>query len=336
VRREVIGSCALYLGDCREVLAEVRDAHACVTDPPYHIASIVKRFGAKGSAPAKSNGATGVYARQCAGFVGEQWDGGAIAFDPTTWEAVLAAMRAGGHLVSFASRKNYHRAATAIEVAGFEIRDMLVWMYAQGKPNSHNVGRLMRKAGEDDDAAREWDAWGTDAKGAHEPICLARKMLAGDTIAENVREHGTGALNIEACRGEDKRWPATVLHDGSVEVYGALPHQVREMIGVMPCMKPSKAERAFGLEAGSKGHPATKPAMLMQWLCRLVTPAGGLVLDPFMGAGTTGLACVHEGFRFIGIEKDERFFDMACRRIEAAVREFEGTIMGAVQHTEAQ
>jgi DNA modification methylase len=329
---EIFGSCALYLGDALEVLAGMpAHAHAAVSDPPYHLASILKRFGAKNAAPAKSNGATGVYARQSAGFVGETWDGGDIAFDPKTWEAVNAVLVPGGHVASFAARKTYHRVATAIEAADFEVRDMFVWMYAQGKPNSHNVGKLLRKAGESDEMASEWDGFGTDAKGAHEPICVARKPLAEDTIAANVRAHRAGGLNIEACRTEGERWPATVLHDGSIEVYGGLPHGGRDMLAVLPCMKATKAERVFGLDPEAKGHPTTKPIVLMQWLCRLLTPSGGLVIDPFMGAGSTGIACVYEGFRFIGIEKDQRYFDMACRRIETAVREFEGTIMGAIQ-----
>lgn len=334
-RREIFGSCALYLGDSVELLSEVRDAHSCATDPPYHIQSIVKRFSAENAAPAKSNGPSGVYARQSAGFLGQKWDGGDVAFSIETWEAINAALRPGAHVASFASRKNYHRLACAIEDAGFEIRDMFVWMYVQGKPNSHNVGKLMKKSHGEDSPHAEWADWGTDAKGAHEPIAIGRKHLAEDTIASNVLEHGTGALNIEACRSEGNRWPASVVHDGSIEVFAGLPSSGREMLGVLPCMKPSKAERTFALEEGAKGHPTTKPVVLMQWLCRLITPPGGLVVDPFMGSGTTGIACVNEGFRFIGIEKDERYFDMACRRIEAAVRDFDGTIMGAVQNAEA-
>lgn len=332
IREEVIGSCRLILGDCREVLPGIRDAHACVSDPPYHIQSVLKRFGAKNAAPAKSNGATGVYARQAAGFLGQQWDGGDVAFDPVTWDAISAALRPGAYVAAFCSRKNYHRLATGIELAGFEIKNMLIWLYAQGKPNSHNVGRMLEKAGRDEH--QDWWGWGTDLKGSHEPICLARKMLAEDTIAANALEHSTGALHIEACRGEDGRWPATVLHDGSIEVYGSLPAD-RDMLGVMPCMKPSKAERAFGLEEGERGHVTAKPIALMQWLLRLTTPPCGLVLDPFMGGASTGIACVNEGFRFIGIEKDESYYDIACRRIEAAVKAHEGTIMGAVQRAEA-
>lgn len=335
MRVETFGSCALYLGDAREIIHGVRGAHACATDPPYHLASVVKRFGAKDAAPAKSKGATGVYARQSAGFVGKTWDGGGIAFDPALWDAINEALVPGAHVASFAARKNYHRMAGAIELGGFEIRDMMIWMYAQGKPNSHNVGTLMQKAGYSEEAARLWAGYGTDLKGAHEPICLARKYLAEDTIAQNVAAHGAGGLNIEGCRtSPGDRWPATAIHDGSVSVYASLRGGGREMMAVMPCMKPSKKEREFGLEEGEAGHPTTKPIALMQWICRLITPDGGLVVDPFMGSGTTGIACVHENLRFIGIEKDEAYFDKACRRIEAAVREFDGTIMGAMQRAE--
>lgn len=234
-------------GDCLDVLprlaADGLRVHAVVTDPPYHLTSIVKRFGQEGAAPAKS-AKTGVYARSAAGFMGQKWDGGDVAFRAETWAAVAACMKPGAHLAAFGGTRTYHRMAVAIEDAGLEIRDTLAWVYATGFPKSHN---------QDGD----WDGWGTALKPAFEPIILARMPLAG-TVAANLAAHGCGALNIDGCRvptdaprpwresavpvsgngstvfgafakegtravadTTEGRWPANLLHDGSAEVLGA-------------------------------------------------------------------------------------------------------------------
>jgi len=197
--------------------------------------------------------------------------------------------------------------------------------------------------------AQSWEGWGTALKPAHEPIALARKPHAGP-IYRNVLKHGTGALNIQASRvpsedGYEKawdkpvsqhagthfdngngkktvdlldyrptggRWPANVLHDGSEEVTQGMGEASRFFY----CPKPSKRERG---EANN--HPTVKPLELMAYLVRLVTPPGGLVLDPFMGSGTTGVAAVREGFRFLGIELDSEYFLLAKTRIENQNRE---------------
>jgi hypothetical protein len=191
--------------------------------------------------------------------------------------------------------------------------------------------------------ARRWDGWGTALKPALEPITMARRPLAG-TVAGNVLEHGTGAINIDATRvGE--RWPANVLHDGET-----LPDDVARFFY---CAKPSRAEREAGLDGlelrspgevtggraeGSAGldnpragagrtsgarndHPTVKPLALMRYLVRLITPQGGTVLDPFAGSGTTLLAAKREGFRAIGIEQDKHFCDIAARRIAHLAQE---------------
>jgi DNA modification methylase len=226
--------------------------------------------------------------------------------------------------------------------------------------------------------ARSWQGWGTALKPAWEPICLARKPLIG-TVAANVLEHGTGALNIDGCRvpgayetrdrdnsggasmfgtgagggafvPANGRWPANLIHDGSDEVVGLFPDskgQQGDVRGTEPsrtggegtncygeygrvpaakrndgggsaarffyCAKASKSDR----EAGNL-HPTVKPTALIQWLVRMVTPPGGTVLDPFMGSGSTGKACMIEDFNFIGIEMDEGYMDIAEARIIAA------------------
>lgn len=235
-------------GDMRDVLARlIADkvpVHAIVTDAPYHLTSIVKRFGSETAAPAKV-GKTGAYARASAGFMGQRWDGGDIAFQSGTWRLCFDLLPPGGHLLAFSSTRTYHRMALAIEEAGFEIRDMVSWIYGSGFPKSRNVskaidseagavrevvaeysdnGRKVPKhqnthgAWEGDamvkvtapatDAARQWEGWGTALKPALEPICLARKPLVG-TVAANVLKHGTGALNIDGCR---------VAHGGDVDL----------------------------------------------------------------------------------------------------------------------
>ena len=326
-----------------------------VTDPPYHLTSIVKRFGKPGSAPAQQ-GTDGRFARASRGFMGKQWDGGDIAFQPETWRLCFDLMKPGGHLVAFGGTRTHHRIWCAIEDAGFEVRDTLAWLYGSGFPKSHNAG----------------DGWGTALKPAFEPIILARKPLAG-TVAANVREHGTGAINVDGCRvataddlnggaysGELRRrdeytptdcdgavplsrlnrgageyqqpsgrWPANVAHDGSEEVLQAFPESVSnsggdrgvsQIWGSAHGNQPRGGHDDSGSAArffycakadaddriGSK-HPTVKPVALMRWLVRLVTPKGGLVLDPFAGTGTTGVAAIREGMRAILIEREAEY-----------------------------
>src|ERR1035437_23569 len=137
----------LHCGDCLEVLPTLAEnsVDSCVTDPPYHLTSIVKRFGAKNSAPCKV-GKTGAYARASAGFMGKQWDGGDIAFRPETWAAVYRVLKPGGHLIAFGGTRTYHRMACAIEDAGFEIRDQIQWLYGSGFPKSHDVSKGIDKS----------------------------------------------------------------------------------------------------------------------------------------------------------------------------------------------
>ena len=137
----------LHSGDSLDVLARIDEGSidSVVTDPPYHLTSIVKRFGAANAAPAKS-GATGAYKRASAGFMGKQWDGGDIAFRTELWALVLRALKPGGHVLAFSSTRTYHRMACAIEDAGFEIRDQIGWAYGSGFPKSHDVSKGIDKA----------------------------------------------------------------------------------------------------------------------------------------------------------------------------------------------
>lgn len=260
--------------------------------------------------------------------------------------------------------------------------------------------------------AKQWEGWGTALKPAHEPLVLARKPLIG-TVAENVLQHGTGGLNISACRVGDNggcagagegptngifgdglngsfaqpveglgRWPANVIHDGSDEVLAGFP--ASESVGHHPstrnglsmwsgeggglngnsgpeswtdlgstarffyCAKATQEDRNEGLEdlphrvaddvhkrprtelddprrhgvtPRQNFHPTVKPTELMRYLCRLITPPGGLVLDPFCGSGSTGKAAMLEGLRFIGIELNADYCELAQRRIEAVTKQ---------------
>ena len=298
-----------------------------VTDPPYHLQSIVERFGKEGSAPAQ-HGTDGAFARASKGFMGKEWDGGDIAFRKETWELALKLLKPGGHLLAFSASRNYHRMAAAVEDAGFEIRDQLMWLYGSGFPKSLNLG----------------DGWGTALKPAHEPIVMARKFIEG-TNKNNREKYGTGGINIDECRVKAGRFPANVMHDGSEVIVSGFPNtksikghprtaniknQTRlnnsEEVFVnceyddegssarfFYCPKVSKSERG-----DDNTHPTVKPQELMKYLCRLVTPKDGTVLDPFMGSGSTGMAAKDEGFNFIGLEREKEYFEIAEKRINAA------------------
>ena len=396
-------------------------------------------------------------------FMGKDWDHGVpgVAF----WTAALRVAKPGAHLLAFGGTRTFHRLAVAIEDAGWEIRDTVMWVYGSGFPKSHDVGKGIDKAAGAQrkavttrkaadlfeaerevasqsahksgiangtkghrtvggtiaqhvditapatDAARQWDGWGTALKPAWEPIIVARKPLEG-TVAANVLAHGVGALNIDGCRvgsgvrpliiktgakspgssfdtahsRQDTagtttgRWPANLIHDGSDEVLAGFPQtssgarvggdkyklgryegqrgarglkiggacesSTGSAARFFYCAKASKADRDEGLEvfaarsrpvqiqqsAGRQmagkaetlpsrnHHPTVKPTALMRYLCKLVTPPAGTVLDPFMGSGSTGKAARMDGFGFIGIEQDAEYIAIARARIAHAVQ----------------
>jgi len=424
----------ILLGDCRDRLKELPDnsIDSIVTDPPYEL-----------------------------GFMGKSWDASGVAYDVTVWQECLRVLKPGGHLLSFGGSRTYHRMACAIEDAGFQIRDQIMWVYGSGFPKSLNVSKSIEGllttgsanktafkhlAGEQvergnwgiakqqfthgqrdtnydetasatvlgkleptTDEAKEWEGWGTALKPAHEPIVLARKPLDG-TVANNVLMHGVGGINIDGCRVGDEiiktsggrsvaitgdervgaalgmygestplntehqgRFPANFIHDGSDEVLELFPetkggtwnttkgarhfNNDGEPTGYATsksdgstgsaarffyCAKASKNDRNEGLDGfaekrpdertttgmgtfDEKGvakqanhHPTVKPTELMRYLCRLVTPLNGTVLDPFTGSGSTGKAAVLEGFSFIGVEQSEEYIAIAEARIQSA------------------
>ena len=383
----------LHHGNCLDVLRRMDSAcvDAVVTDPPYGLS-----------------------------FMGKGWDYQV----PSTeiWEQCLRVLKPGGHLLAFAGTRTQHRMCVNIEDAGFEIRDMIAWVYGSGFPKSQNVGKAIDKAagakreviGTDEYRAKllknqmgayttdsgwkagnrsaditapataeaqQWDGWGTALKPALEPITVARKPIVG-TVANNVLKHGTGAINIDGCRIENEhkavrlsagqniyggnalnnsvtsqttsrdgdprgRWPANLIHDGSDEVTQLFPERKGQQGAVTGKEPSSKTKDVLGEFAGrtpfaarndsgsaarffytakaskddrDKGntHPTVKPTDLMAYLCRLVTPPGGIVLDPFMGSGTTGKAALSEGFSFIGIERDPDYYAICESRFNGA------------------
>ncbi len=287
---------------------------AIITDPPYGI-----------------------------GFGGEAWDGGKLT-DPATfqgWTSAWAAealrvLKPGGWLAAFGTPRTAHRLVAGVEDAGFEIRDQLLWLYAQGVPKSH----------------RRTDGLGSTLKPAYEPILLARKPMEGTTLDANLAAYGTGALQIDAGRvprseGGRGFWPANVAlshgprcrpgrcrADCPVALIDTEPRPGREISRLFFASKASRREREAGCEelalrevpiyprgGGAvrlvrNAHPTVKPLELMRWLTRLLCPPGGTVLDPFAGSGSTGAACMLEGRRFVGIERDERYVPVARARIE--------------------
>ena len=364
----------LLHGDCLDKLKELDDnsIDSIVTDPPYGLS-----------------------------FMGKKWDYDVPSVD--IWKECLRVLKPGGHLLSFAGSRTYHRMAVRIEDAGFDIRDQIMWIYGSGFPKSHNIGKAVDKiegnereelgelkpagfktaasgyadnkawSGKASKGNSVWEGWGTALKPAHEPIVMARKPVEG-TIADNVLEYGVGGLNIDGTRIGNEvrttpipstdikddttlfglhptiqhhreettlgRWPANVIMDeeagkvldeqSGITYSGPTNQKVKYGGGVFGggngkvyaansggasrffyCPKANKKDK------GDNTHPTVKPTDLMAYLIRLVTPKDGFILDPFMGSGSTGKAAVIEEMRFVGIEREKEYFDIAEERIMA-------------------
>jgi DNA modification methylase len=387
------GRVRLFHADADDVLPFLagHSIDSCITDPPYGLS-----------------------------FMGRRWD--SHVPQAAHWLRVMECLKPGSHLLSFFGTRTYHRGASQIEDAGFEIRDQLAWVYGSGFPKSLDVSKAIDKAagaerevvatgkavkrmipGADQDrtgswikdngrefvptetlpateAARQWNGWGTALKPAWEPIVMARVPF-DTTVADNVQAYGTGAINVDGCRvasgprpqitstnslpsngkygeglngsirdGETTlgRFPANLIHDGGPDVLSVFPDApgaFADVKGTEPSVKQSRVYGAMGRdgimrearedsgsaarffycakasaddrEAGNT-HETVKPTALMEWLCRLVTREGGVVLDPMMGSGSTGKAALRAGFQFVGIERDQKSFDTAVDRVKRA------------------
>jgi len=306
-------------GDCLAVLPALRAegvrVDAVVTDPPYHLKSIVERFGKPGAAPAKGIQA---YIDHSRDFMGRVWDGGEIAFEAETWRKVIRLMKPGAWLVAFSHPRYYHRMASAIEAAGFDIRDLIAWLYGSGFPKSRNLEKDFRRLGLTE-LADAYTGHGSALKPAIEPVCLARKPFGG-SLAANIASHRTGALAIEDCSisaaGEVDRWPANVIHDGLAEVIEAFG----EVEGGASAARFFYSAKAGDDDRFGSKHPTVKPIDLIAYLVRLICPAGGTVLDPFAGSGTTGVAALREGRSAILIEREADY----CADIRARLAYYQG------------
>lgn len=427
----------LCVGDNREKLKDLEDnsIDSIVTDPPYEL-----------------------------GFMNKGWDASGIAYNVEMWKECYRVLKPGGFLLSFGGTRTYHRVACAIEDAGFELKDCIMYVFGSGFPKSHDLSKALDKelkmertevigysrgvtvASEDNqygginrgsvgikqtgidlpitapasEIAKKYSGFGTALKPAYEPIILAKKPINAKNIASNLIKYGTGGINIDGCRVEcdskgsfptgyhstdttvgkirnefrmedrnpNGRWPANFIHDGSEEVIELFPNtksskpsEKNKDGGDYPenhtmelgfkklqrtgfddkgsvarffyCAKASKQDRNEGCEdleekqyssdgretpnetayqrnnsVSSNNHPTVKPTELMRYLVKLVTPPDGIVLDPFMGSGSTGKAAMLEGFKFIGIELNKEYVEISKRRIEYGLqnRKTTGTI----------
>ncbi|ACF33915.1 DNA methylase [Mycobacterium phage Porky] len=412
----------IHLGDCRDILAELEDASvdSIVTDPPYELGFMSKKWDGSGIA-----------------FDVEMWEqclrvlkpgGHLLAFGGSrTWHRLTVAIEDAGFEIrdsiawlygsGFPKSLDVSKAVDGFVATGRSDSKALAEVNAsrpgeatirQASTNGHkgfvgsgDHGPREKRATPATDAAKRWRGWGTALKPAFEPIVVARKPLVG-TVAANVLEHGTGALNIDACRTEYEqggslatnpslrsgisggngghifptetgrrvvtphasgRWPTNVVLDdtqaaeldaqtGTLKsglmragtkraardgaVYGRLdedatPRDTYADSGgasrFFPVFKyqakaPTKERPGYVNEDGTKvAHNTVKPLALMRWLVKLVTPPGGVVLDPFAGSGTTVEACLLEKFRCIAIENEPDYIPLIEQRLERSTSE---------------
>jgi len=218
----------LYQGNMLDMLEVIKpeSIDSIITDPPYGLTSIVKRFGAENAAPAQY-GKDGSFARLTKGFMNQEWDGSGIEYNVNAWRKCYEVLKPGGYLLAFGGTRTFHRIACAIEDAGFEIRDTIMWLYGSGFPKSMNIGLAIDKKNgienktgvikkgvgnnntnsqsiyglefEERIAQNEWGGWGTALKPSYEPIIVARKPFSGSLI-DNVIKYGVGGLNIDECK----------------------------------------------------------------------------------------------------------------------------------------
>jgi DNA modification methylase len=316
---------------------------ACITDPPYEI-----------------------------GIMSRKWDSTGVAFDVNTWASVLRCVKPGAHLLAFGGSRTYHRIACAIEDSGFELRDTIMYIFGSGFPKSHNLhgdwegwGSSLKPAFEPIIVARK------PFKGT-----LKENVLKYGTGAINI----AGCRVPTATEGELGRWPANLITDGSDEVVDAFPYAPGQLapnsadtpssltknvygerkrvsfgkrageasanrrytdngstnFAALPgerrfdtgsaarffyCSKPGRKERDLGMGDKTNNHPTVKSLSLMRYLSKLICPPGGTICDPFLGSGTTGMAAVLEGFNFIGCDSDAEYIKIAKARIDWAIAE---------------
>ncbi len=345
--------CRLFHGDNRQILKTVDDnsIDACVCDPPYDLTAASRGGSPRQNDPNTPFGRTRL---QSTGFMGKAWDGTGIAFDPAFWAEVLRVMSPGARLLAFGGTRTFHRMFCAIEDAGFELVDCLQWVYASGMPKGQSCLKpswepitLARKKRSpvnnlNIDACRiehNGDKLGggrisTTSDGWDRP------WKHDEEAIENCKARGEKSVAKAEMLG---RYPANTILDGSDEVVAMFPQTTSgDFSGHRNKPKTKNAFGAFQLQdelghVGDSGsasrfffsgkasrtergdgnnHPAVKPQSVLRWLVKLITPVGGTVLDPFLGSGSTALACIAEGFQCIGIEQELDYLNIAKRRID--------------------
>ena len=334
------GGVTVYMGDAVAVLPtlDAGSVDSVVTDPPYGLGFCDQAWdGAAGFRESLTDvDTTGMPDAEVFEAWCHAWTVGA-----------LHALRPGGHLAAFGGTRTWHRMVRGVESAGFEIRDQIAWLYSTGMPKSMDLSRaidahlgapradrVVEVAYRDTllgrttkvldqgqpvtEEAMRFAGYGTGLRPGFEPILIARKPPDG-TLVANVLAYGVGGLNVEAARFGDRRWPVNVAMDdgqaASLDVAtGSLPGGVSGRFPVFRYDgKASQSERprAFGV-----AHATVKPLSLMRWLVRLLTPAGGVVLEPFAGSGTTIQAALLEGFRVVAVEKDPDYLPLIASRLD--------------------
>ena len=380
-------------GDSLHELTKLDDnsIDAVVSDPPYGLSNI--SHSALMSCLKEWALGNYSYLPAAKGFMGKSWDG--FVPPPALWREVYRVMKPGAHALIFAGSRTQDLMGLSLRVAGFEIRDILQWLYGSGFPKSHDVSKAIDKIkgvkreiirtetrynepsglvkvgqghrrlierniiAPSSPQAKQWDGWGTALKPAYEPILLVRKPFIG-SVAENVLEHGTGGINIDGARighkdviagrtGDGRvgkatnfkpcdnwepnnkgRYPSNVILDGRAG--NLLDIQVSGVNRFFYCAKSQPKERNAGLEhfesvqnkrpipgrdtVKQNIHPTVKPIELMKYLCKLITPPGGTILEPFLGSGTTAIAANLLGFECIGIERELEYVKVAEARLK--------------------
>jgi len=329
----------LRKGDCLERMREMEPEsfHAIVTDPPYGMS-----------------------------ITNIAWDKDTPGYE---WaELCLKLLKPGGHIISFGDRRRIHKVITNLELVGFEIRDVINWIYFSAMPTGLNVGRKLNKD--------EYKGWHTNLKQCYEPAVLARKPINAKNIAEQFDQTQTGALNIDATRFEygspnwlgpnhdissnwDKpqwtnigtgpggsminsgkykvmdlssykpngRWPANIFHakkpsvkEKNLGLEGLF--QENNLIEVTKKDKDGNDVKSFIKKKNLNPHVTVKPLDLMRWLCKMVCPPGGKILDPFLGSGTTAMAAVLEGFDCVGCEITPKYWKVIDARVGWALDKY--------------
>lgn len=313
----------LMLGNCLDRLKDLEDnsVDAICTDPPY-----------------------GFGGGKTTGFMGKEWDRDVPSV--AIWQECLRVLKPGGSLLAFAGTRTQHRMAINIEDAGFVLKDIVSWVYGSGFPKSLNVAKALRKMGNvPEETIQKWEGFGTALKPSHEPITWAIKPSPTPSEMETddapvfkycakaaKKDRNSGLSNYVVFRfpvanlpanlselnnlteDDDVRW---VIDDKKENVMVICPKDNLNSLlsNLDDGTKPDGIDDLTKWEPLTNQHATVKPNELMRWLCKLATPEGGTILDPFMGSGSTGVAALQEGFGFVGIEMEPSYLEIAKLRI---------------------